>query len=155
MSLKPQSIRIGNLQEADVDSVFSILEQVYQKSIYPVGGAWNRRLLELQIQNDPSLGLWKNKKLCSFLFYREMDSIWEITLLATDLSEQEKGYMSALLKHFLQTLPKGNQIWLEVHELNLLAQKLYTKFGFRKSGVRPKYYRDGNNAILFTYKTLS
>ncbi len=38
--------------------------------------------------------------------------------------------------------------FLEVREKNLAAINLYKKFGFEKIGVRRKYYRNGENAIV-------
>lgn len=38
---------------------------------------------------------------------------------------------------------------LEVRKSNLVAQSLYTSFGFREVGLRPSYYQDnGEDAIL-------
>lgn len=40
---------------------------------------------------------------------------------------------------------------LEVRQSNIVAQSLYSKFGFKKDGVRKRYYRDnGENAILMS-----
>ena len=44
---------------------------------------------------------------------------------------------------------------LEVREHNLIAQQMYTKFGFEVVGRRLKYYQDNNeDAILMTLKNL-
>ena len=37
---------------------------------------------------------------------------------------------------------------LEVNERNIYAIKLYEKNGFKKIGMRPKYYNNQNDAIL-------
>ena len=41
-----------------------------------------------------------------------------------------------------------NKICLEVDNNNLIARKVYNKFGFIKVGVREKYYKNDSNAIL-------
>ena len=44
---------------------------------------------------------------------------------------------------------------LEVRASNLAAQKLYEKFGFRRAGVRRRYYSDNNeDAIIMWTETL-
>ena len=37
---------------------------------------------------------------------------------------------------------------LEVRVSNVRAQKLYSGYGFEVAGVRPRYYKDGENALL-------
>jgi [ribosomal protein S18]-alanine N-acetyltransferase len=45
--------------------------------------------------------------------------------------------------------------YLEVRKGNLTAQKLYTKFGFKVVGDRPRYYKDNNeDALLMTLDPL-
>ncbi|MBL8055873.1 MAG: ribosomal protein S18-alanine N-acetyltransferase [Anaerolineales bacterium] len=39
---------------------------------------------------------------------------------------------------------------LEVRVRNLTAQHLYRKYGFEEVGRRPRYYRDGEDALLMT-----
>lgn len=39
-------------------------------------------------------------------------------------------------------------IWLEVAEGNLAGRGLYTASGFTVSGRRPRYYRDGQDALV-------
>ena len=41
-----------------------------------------------------------------------------------------------------------NKISLEVHHNNLITRKVYNKFKFIKIGVRKKYYKDKDHAIL-------
>ncbi len=41
-----------------------------------------------------------------------------------------------------------NRVCLEVNCSNIFALKLYNNLGFKKVGVRKKYYRDGMDAIL-------
>jgi ribosomal-protein-alanine N-acetyltransferase len=60
--------------------------------------------------------------------------------------------MGSLLEHFRRSLAEGKEIWLEVHEGNDAARKLYEKQGFVAEGRRPRYYRDGGSAILYTLR---
>ena len=43
---------------------------------------------------------------------------------------------------------KGNEILLEVRKSNLKAQNFYTKHGFKEIFVRPKYYKNGEDALI-------
>ncbi len=51
-----------------------------------------------------------------------------------------------------QEFPKGSQILLEVHEMNLNAVKLYYSLGFTEFGRRKDYYKDGAQALLMVKK---
>ena len=44
---------------------------------------------------------------------------------------------------------KIKNIFLEVSNLNKEAIRLYQKLGFKKNGLRQKYYQDGSDAILY------
>jgi ribosomal-protein-alanine N-acetyltransferase len=45
---------------------------------------------------------------------------------------------------------------LEVRSGNIVAQSLYTQFGFKVRGVRSKYYRDNNeDALIMTLEPLT
>lgn len=43
---------------------------------------------------------------------------------------------------------KAKMMSLEVRVSNVRAQKLYSGYGFEVAGVRPRYYKDGENALL-------
>jgi [ribosomal protein S18]-alanine N-acetyltransferase len=50
----------------------------------------------------------------------------------------------------------ANVVTLEVRTSNLVAQNLYTKYGFNNVGVRKKYYTDNNeDALIMTTDPLS
>ena len=50
----------------------------------------------------------------------------------------------------------ANVVTLEVRTSNLVAQNLYTKYGFNNVGVRKKYYTDNNeDALIMTTEPLS
>jgi ribosomal-protein-alanine N-acetyltransferase len=48
----------------------------------------------------------------------------------------------------------GESITLEVRESNVEAMKLYLAMGYDNVGLRPSYYRDGEDAVVMT-KVLS
>jgi len=88
--------------------------------------------------------------LTSFILYRYFDEHREITILATKPTHQRRGDMRFLLTYLLERKSPGERVWLEVHEGNEPARQLYRDLGFQEVGRRPKYYRDGGDAILYT-----
>lgn len=67
-----------------------------------------------------------------------------------DFRRQSIG--SILLKQLISLAEKQNitAITLEVNYTNLAAQKLYEKFGFKRVGLRKKYYNNTDDAIIYT-----
>ena len=57
---------------------------------------------------------------------------------------------SAMIRYLIDNARDNNknQFFLEVHNNNLIARKVYNKFEFIKIGVRKKYYKDKDHAIL-------
>lgn len=77
---------------------------------------------------------------------------FEIWCLATHPQHQRKGLMSFLLSELQKRFV---EIWLEVHESNIQAIRFYKHKEFQQVGSRPKYYKDGKDALLFTWKSAS
>ncbi|NJL24447.1 MAG: GNAT family N-acetyltransferase [Calothrix sp. SM1_5_4] len=73
-----------------------------------------------------------------------------MTVLATHPERHRRGDMRFLLSYMLERRSPDERIWLEVHDRNEAAIGLYNSLGFMQVGRRPKYYRDGGDAILLT-----
>lgn len=90
----------------------------------------------------------------AFVAFRRLPDAIEIVALATRPGMEGRGIMTATIKAFLSSLQRAKtsqpEVWLEVHAANERALKLYMKLGFRETGRRPKYYKDGGTAILMT-----
>lgn len=129
----------------------AIMDKVYSTSKTPIGGMWNRDLLKQELEIGQGLALRADDfGLAAFVLFRHYDAHREITVLATHPDRQRKGDMSFLLSYMLERKSPSERIWLEVHALNTAALGLYTNLGFQEVGRRPKYYRDGGDAVLFT-----
>lgn len=101
---------------------------------------------------EPSAG---DERVIAFCCIRDSIDAWEISLLATIKTHQGQGLMRHLLTRILQHYGRKRHFWLEVHESNVRAQKLYEQFGFIKEGHRGGYYTDGSSAYLYTLPKLA
>lgn len=129
----------------------AIMEEVYKKTTTPVGGIWTREILKQELEIGQGVGLVEEKAgLVAFVLFRLYDQHREITVLATHPDKQRKGNMKDLLSYMLERRSPSERIWLEVHAANEPAIALYNQLGFIKVGQRPKYYRDGGDAVLLT-----
>lgn len=93
----------------------------------------------------------KDQQLISLISYQQVDSnTREVLFLVTREGWRHRGEMGYLLDLFLAQQAPGT-VWLECREDNLKARDLYAKKGFRETGRRSHYYKDGQNAILYMH----
>lgn len=111
---------------------------------------WPQDLLGAEMATGEALGVFEGEILTGFVLYRETPDVWEISLVATHPHYRRQGYMEHLLGHMIAAKGQERALWLEVHEENVSAQKLYEKLGFREVRRRPRYYKDGATAILYS-----
>jgi ribosomal-protein-alanine N-acetyltransferase len=149
------SSQIRSIRAEDASLIFSIIEEAHRTTSVPFGAAWSFK----QVQEECGHGglvlcgadSSSNKEILAFVLYRDVGEALEISFLATARNHLGKGYMAELLSSWLKQKPESKAIWLEVHEKNVPARKLYEKLGFRESGKRPRYYADGGAAVLYNY----
>ncbi|MGE4133396.1 MAG: GNAT family N-acetyltransferase [Bdellovibrionales bacterium] len=128
-----------------------LMDNIYRSTKVPVGGLWTRDLLKQELEIGQGIGLTvENFGLAAFVLFRLYEQHREITLLATHPGRQRRGDMNFLLSYVLERRSPSERIWLEVHAANQPALNLYEKLGFQAVGRRPKYYRDGGDAVLLT-----
>ncbi len=78
----------------------------------------------------------------------------EILNIAVNPSLRKLGFGSYLLNKVIDFAKKKNvtKIFLEVRMHNEAAKKLYEKFSFIHTGIRPKYYTDsGEDAYIYVF----
>jgi ribosomal-protein-alanine N-acetyltransferase len=65
---------------------------------------------------------------------------------------RRKGIATRLLEEALNGFREyeATESFLEVRESNIEAVNLYEKLGYEKKKILPGYYRDGEDALLFT-----
>lgn len=83
--------------------------------------------------------------------WKTIDDI-HITNIVVKKTSRKKGIGSLLLKKLIELslLEKPLSITLEVNANNIPAIKLYEKYGFKKVGLRRKYYKNTDDAIIMT-----
>ena len=140
---------IRRAHPSDLSQIF----EIHLKSVAaagPVcGAAWteDQFLAEMNV-SQVWLAQDLDGKAHSFVFCRENGVAHEITQLATDPDYWRQGHMRSLLVKIAEEL--SSPFWLEVHEMNLPACRLYESFGFIKVGSRRRYYSDGGSAVLYS-----
>jgi ribosomal-protein-alanine N-acetyltransferase len=145
------SAELRPLARADADAVLRLVAEIEAGGGVDAGFYWPQKDLQEEIWITEGWGAFSQGRLQAFALYREAGPIWEITVLATALKARRQGWMEKLLQAVVNAKGQQGEIWLEVHEKNQQAQKLYEKLGFRAVGERPRYYRDGARAVLYSH----
>ena len=75
----------------------------------------------------------------------------EVMSIAVEPRARVRGVGRALLQHFLEAVARegARYVLLEVRASNGAAIALYDAAGFERTGVRPRYYADGEDALTY------
>lgn len=90
-------------------------------------------------------------QLWGYIVYRLVADEMHILNLAVHPEKRRRGVARAMLAEALRRsrIAGARQAWLEVRPSNSTALALYTSFGFKEVGRRPRYYEDTQeDAIL-------
>lgn len=117
---------------------------------------WTPSILKSEIENEKSnyVVAKENDSIVGFAGIMIFPDDVEITNIVTKKSERKKGIGTLLLEKIIEMSKNTERenISLEVNEKNDIAINLYTKFGFKKIGLRKKYYNGIDNAIIMSRK---
>lgn len=96
----------------------------------------------------------KTWKTWGYIVFWVIAAEMHIMNLAVHPRRRRQGIAKALLTEALNRARHQGAVvaWLEVRPSNQAAQTLYESLGFKKVGVRPRYYADNQeDAILMAY----
>ncbi|MNJ98520.1 ribosomal-protein-alanine N-acetyltransferase [compost metagenome] len=143
-------MKIQTLNQDHHTAMFNVVKAVLQAQGLKAEFYWPEDMLGEELEQTEALGIFKGGELAGFVLYRLLPMAWEISLVATSPRFRRQGLMETLLAQLINAKGQGMELWLEVHENNVSAQNLYEKLGFRRTGVRTKYYKDGASAFLYS-----
>ncbi|MES2962492.1 MAG: GNAT family N-acetyltransferase [Bdellovibrionota bacterium] len=144
---------IRPLTTDDAPRIFEVIEKATVQARVPIGPIWT----QAQVENECVHGGWvleledAAQPIMAFIFVWDIGSAWEISFLATDPAARGQGLMRRLIEYVKSIRPADKPLWLEVHEKNEPARKLYEKAGFNEVGRRAEYYSDGGTAVLYNF----
>lgn len=119
--------------------------------------SWSRKSLEETLRNPQAvvLGAWKEEALAGYVIFYYAADEGEIARIAVRDSFRRRGAARRMLLR-LEALCKGlgvGRFLLDVRESNGPAIAFYVGYGFKKDGIRKKFYvNPTEDAILMSYK---
>ena len=116
---------------------------------------WNANILKEELQSNSSKFLvakFKNEVI-GFAGFKILVDEADIMNIAVKQSYRCNGVGSLLLKSLIDLFNSFHlhSLNLEVNEKNIVAIKLYKKFGFKEVSIRKNYYPDNSNAIIMKW----
>ena len=140
MTIKP-------LKNADADKIAALNEKFFSDG-------WNENVLISSFESGRFyvLGAFNEKEeLIAYVGYSVAGCSADIEDVFVIPEARGEKIASVLMENALCDLKKKGvtEIFLEVREKNFIARNLYGKFGFNIVSLRKKYYRDGENALIY------
>jgi len=148
MNVENLSIRV--VAEPDLDAILRI-----EEGCYPLPWSFQQFVQELENPVASLLVCEVENEIVGYICYWLIADEMQILNLATAPQFRRKGVAAQLMTQaFSRCLPEHlSSVWLEVRAANQAAIALYQRHGFKQSGIRKAYYRDGEDAIVMV-KTL-
>ncbi|MGN0765092.1 MAG: ribosomal protein S18-alanine N-acetyltransferase [Christensenellales bacterium] len=138
-------IEIVTMNASQVDSVWEI-----EKAL--IASPWSKESIQKLTTTDNAVAkvaTIDGKVVGYYSFYQILDEA-DVNNIAVDSAWQNKGIGSALMLDMIDECKQRDisAITLEVGANNVVAQRLYDKWGFRQEGLRKKYYNNTEDAII-------
>ena len=123
---------------------------------------WKRKDLEYELKENPIntiLVVERDMNIIAFIDFMITFNSATISQIAVLPEYRGKGYARRLLDEMETLFPKDiddvvETVTLEVRASNKNALNLYTKNGYEKVTIKPKYYSNGEDAIYMVKRLL-
>ena len=142
---------IRAVSEHDAGQIFEILAGLAGDYPFSFGTPWKFERVIAECRDGGFVDIDSQGLITAFLFFRDLGEAWEISFIAARYEARAKGHGGEFLRQVVAMTPPGKNVWLEVHERNLPARRLYERVGFKVVGTRANYYPDGASAVLYNY----
>lgn len=141
---------MDGLNFADLDKNY--LSQVALIERESIADPWSENLIAGLIDDSRAVarvGVIDGEAVCYYSFYTVLDEA-DVNNLAVKICFRRRGIGAALMMDMIDQarLRKVLSLTLEVRSGNHAAISLYEKFGFVAEGVRKKFYKDGEDALI-------
>jgi [ribosomal protein S18]-alanine N-acetyltransferase len=143
----PGGTALRNMTAADIPAVHELERQLFPVDAWPL----QMFLDELaQAETRRYLVAEHAGRIVGYAGLMCIEPIADVQTIAVVPEQEGRGIGSALLRELIREsrLRHAQDVLLEVRADNPRAQQLYLRFGFEQIHVRPRYYRDGVDALI-------
>jgi ribosomal-protein-alanine N-acetyltransferase len=144
-----EAIEIVPATRADVDAVHRIEEESFP-------APWRREFFAGEILSERRLNLVAKKdgRVIGYVFAMWVFDEMHVNKIAVTASERRHGIADRLMERCFEFARTHDitSISLEVRRSNSGAQEFYRHLDFESSHLRPRYYPDGEAAVVMVRK---
>ncbi|GAA1765963.1 ribosomal protein S18-alanine N-acetyltransferase [Kocuria aegyptia] len=146
MSPDPGSWTLRPMVPADVPAVHAL-----ERRLFPVD-AWPLEMFTAELA-QPVCWYWvaeQDGEIIGYAGLMCLRPVGDVQTIAVVPEHEGRGIGSALLRtlHAQARELGATEVLLEVRADNPRAQRLYRRFGYEQIHTRPRYYRDGADALI-------
>ena len=142
----PGGVTLREMTAADIPAVHEL-----ERRLFPVD-AWPLQMFvdELAQAETRRYVVAERPGIVGYAGLMCIQPIADVQTIAVMPEQEGKGIGSALLTELIREsrLRRAEDVLLEVRADNPRAQQLYRRYGFEQIHVRPRYYRDGVDALI-------
>ena len=141
-----QEVVVRMATEADADAITGIEAMSFKTP-------WSKEMVLSEMREPIShffVALYQNEIIGYYGFLHILDEL-HILNVAVHPDYRGHGVGKKLISHLKKTAQEmsARAVTLEVRESNQAAIRLYEKAGFLSAGIRPHYYTDKENALIY------
>jgi len=139
------AVRVREMTEEDAEAVYSINIRSFPRD------AWSRDAIrrEFRLPYSVRFVLEKDGLVVGYAFVWLIREEAFIMTIAVDPEHRGKGLGRFFLQEIIRRMsPRARVFTLDVRKSNLPAIKLYRSLGFTVVRERPRFYSDGENALV-------
>ena len=140
-------VEIRAARESDLDAIHRL-----ESACFPV--PWRREFFHSELYQGGRVCLVAIRagQLAGYVFAMTIIDEMHINKIAVAATERRRGIAVSLMNLCIEAAKKKSVrlLSLEVRESNTGAQGFYRHLGFESSYVRPRYYPDGEAAVVMT-----
>lgn len=144
-------LTIRPMDEADLEAVLAIEQASYPRP-------WSRGHFQHELSalhSFPFVAIDADGTVAGYLCFTSLFEEAQVLNVAVAPEQRGRGVGRLLMQHSVGLArEKGAEyLALEVRASNVAAISLYESFGFKRTGIRPRYYEGVDDAVLME-KTL-
>jgi ribosomal-protein-alanine N-acetyltransferase len=133
-------------------ATFADLDAIHQLEQESFPAPWRREFFESELRSSGRLNLVARREgeVIGYVFAMWLFDEMHVNKIAVTASERRHGVAKALMKACEEFAIRNEvrSISLEVRQSNEAAQAFYRYLGFADLYLRPRYYPDGEDAVV-------
>ena len=145
----PDDLSIAPVTRADLDEILRI-----ERASFP--SPWRAHFFESEVTAEWRFNVVARRggRLVGYLFAMWLFDELHVNKIAVAEEERRQGIADALMARCFEFAREHGvrTITLEVRKSNQAAQEFYRHLRFESTYVRPRYYPDGEAAVVMTHR---